>query len=251
MGSAQFWVGSFLQMVPFDPQHGVFGRLGWPFYMFSSQVVYLVNSWSGWLGTCHLSQWSDVKVFQYWVTVILSFNGITIYLQSFGRVCAGNWLFGMVLLLYFGKILQLSGHQQSMLRMLLIGVLVLQLLQWIYNRFKQLGRYAERWRFKDDRWRNPRRSSPSLFPRMRLTMWLHMVGISNMMMQRTGFPTDLGYNFNLYLSQQLIDHGKWLVVGSGWDKRACILEARATLFAVKHMVRSSSNFGKRMLAFFW
>jgi hypothetical protein len=53
------------------------------------------------------------------------------------------------------------------------------------------------------------------FPRMRLTMWLHMVGISNMMMQRTGFPTDLGYNFNLYLSQQLIDHGKWLVVGSG------------------------------------
>lgn len=115
---------------------------------------------------------------------------------------------------------------------------------------QQLGRYAERWRFKDDRWRNPRRSSPSLFSADEADDVVAHGWDQQHDDAEDRLPNRSGVQFQP-LPFSAVDRS-WKVVGRWkWLRQESmpILEARATLFAVKHMVRSSSNFGKRMLVF--
>eukprot|EP00438_Fugacium_kawagutii_P018254 Skav220446 [mRNA] locus=scaffold254:128743:132882:- [translate_table: standard] len=141
---------------------------------------------------------------------------------------------------------------------------------------KDLGKYAERWRFKDDRWRYPRRSSPTLFSAdeaddvvahdwdqqqlypddgdgfgPQTIRWPELPG-HRIVSSSTdaGLPNNSGVRFQPLPFSAV--NRSWAVVGRWkWKRQESmpILEARATLFAVKHMVRSTKNFGKRMLVF--
>eukprot|EP00438_Fugacium_kawagutii_P023337 Skav200217 [mRNA] locus=scaffold3745:15519:20956:- [translate_table: standard] len=115
---------------------------------------------------------------------------------------------------------------------------------------RELGRYAERWRFKDDRWRYPRRSSPSLFSADEADDVVAHGWDQHNDTTQSSLPDTSGVQF-VPLPFSAVDR-PWKVVGRWkWKRQESmpILEARATLFAVKHMVRSTSNYGKRILVF--
>ena len=119
-----------------------------------------------------------------------------------------------------------------------------------HNEVQELGRYAERWRFKDERWRFPRKSATGIFSGEESDEVVSHSWRGDSSLDCGNLPDSSSVVFKP-LPFSAVDR-PWKVVGRWkWKRQESIpiLEARATLFAVKHMARSSSSFGKKHLIF--
>lgn len=119
-----------------------------------------------------------------------------------------------------------------------------------HNEVQELGRYAERWRFKDERWRFPRKSAIGIFSGEENDEVVSHSWRGDSSHDWGDLPDSSSVVFKP-LPFSAVDR-PWKVVGRWkWKRQESIpiLEARATLFAVKHMARSSSSFGKKHLIF--
>ena len=110
---------------------------------------------------------------------------------------------------------------------------------------KDVGQYSERWRFKDPSFRRARRqvfvgdedSDPGAEDRLLVT---------------ESAESDVGRKCHFEAIGIDLMRGKWRTVGSHRWRRSITLpvaEARATLYAVKHILRSRHGFGQKHLIF--
>ena len=192
-------------------------KVCWLSLKFLNGAIFLVVSLNGWLVTCLSFQWADVRDLLFWVLFILSFVSFTTTPTSCGKALEGNLPFGMQFLLCFGEIF---GPQQFMQLMQAIGAVGSQLESSTRSRW-------ESW-------------ADTLSAGVLVILSSAIRGVLNL---------PISSKVMIRLIKVLCARKKVSrpVFKNLPTQSMPILEARAALYAVKHIARSVGNFGCKHL----
>ncbi len=119
---------------------------------------------------------------------------------------------------------------------------------------REIGKFSERWRFESEEFRNPRASTMGVAvasgsDEESAVQWAHQISNTSKLCPLTVVPKKNQRDLFVPFPFQVLKK-QWRVVGRyKWKRQEPIpvLEARAALHGIKHVLRSVDNFGKRHL----